>query len=244
MSSILNDFDKANDYFADNYGRVSAKYSRELGKFKELYNRLTPDPGSALTAAQGTALAILLRGVKFLYAAFDLVRHGHTQETRIILRNVQELRLVALDIATDQRAYELWRIAQEARKVVEADGIVDSKKLKKVIVEKYGGKVVGEMTVKASIGRLKRKKNDYMSTVVSEIVEERDDLSEFVSHENIFNLVRRMDVVSLGNGKERTDVYVGIDANSNLSPYLAEVIEILKKLESDFEFIVHPTNLK
>lgn len=239
MSSILDDFDKANAYFAENYKRVTAKYSAGLKKFKELYNRLTPTPEDRLSAAQGTALAILLRGVKFLYAAFDLVQRGHTQEARIILRNVQELRLVALDMVTDERAYELWQIAQKARAATEEDGIVDSKKLKQAVLDGYGPEAVGGMTVKSSIRRLRKKNIDYVNAVLADILEDRDEISEFISHENIFNLVRRMDVVNLGKGKESTEVYVGIDADSNLGPYLEEVIELLMKLEKDIEYAKH-----
>lgn len=238
MSEILDNFDKANKYFADNYARVQKKYSTLLNELKQIYNSCAPNPGSNLNPQQGTALAIALRALKFLYTAADLVQRGHTQEARIIFRNVQELRLVMLDIATDQESYELWRLTQNKKEEIKKDGVIDSSKLKEKIIENCRENTVGKLTVKSSIKRLKKKNNEHINEVLNEIVQAVDILSEFVSHENIFNLVRRMDVVSIGNRQEQIDIYVGVDANSALNSYLEEVLNLFKKLKNDIEFIL------
>jgi len=246
MSNIFDDFQELNEYFESNYKRIQTKHTTLVGEFRSLYDKIATDQGTSLahqlTPQQGTALAIIKRALKFTYVSFDLTLKGHTQEARILLRNVEELKLVALDIATDSEAYDVWRIAQKEKEKIKKDNIIDSKKLKQQIIEDYGlgkGKeLLIKMNVKSSIKRLRRKKDVYLDSVVNKAINNRLILSEFVSHENIFNLVRRIDAIRLNKEHERIDIYIGMDADSpKIGAYLRRPVTVLKELYRAISFI-------
>lgn len=238
MSQILNNFTEANEYFKNNYLKIQKKYSSQISEIEKIYNNLAPNPGPSLTPQQGTSLSVALRALKFAYTAADLIQRGHTQEAIIIFRNIEELRLVMLDILTSDEAYKLWRLTQKAKEKSKKDNTIDSKDIKQEIIDEYGGETIAKLTVESSIRRLKKQSGEYLRSNLSKIIDNVDILSEFSSHENIFNLVRRMDIKKSENSIEQIDIYIGVDAKSDLSLYFDGILGIFRELKGDMEFIV------
>lgn len=238
MPNILDDFEKANNYFDVNKKRIVEKYQEWIIKFEAIYNEIVKNPPPVTISAElGTALALQYRALKFLYSAFRLVLEGHTHEAMVLLRNSLEVRIVALDIGFNKEAFNLWKIAQDAKEHLRKrdGGVIDSIKLKKVLKENYNTNIIDDLKFKASSKRAKE--NPKIQDRVNQIIRSHGDVSEYISHESIFNLVRRIDVIKNSSGREQSEVYMGYDASSNIEPFLHSIIQDLKELLADIQLV-------
>lgn len=238
MPNILDDFKKANNYFDVNKKRIVGKYRERIIEFEAIYNNIVKNPPPVTISAElGTALALQYRALKFLYSAFRLVLEGHTHEAMVLLRNSLEVRIVALDIGFNKEAFNLWRIAQDAKEYLRKrnGGVIDSKKLKKVLKGNYNINIIDNLKFWASFKRAKE--NPKIQDRVNQMIRSHGEISEYTSHENIFNLVRRIDVIKNLSGKEQTEIYMGYDANSNIEPFLYSIIQELKDLLADIQLV-------
>lgn len=238
MPNILDDFKKVNSYFDENKKRVIGKYRERIIEFETIYNEIVKNlPPATISAELGTALALQYRALKFLYSAFRLVLEGHTNEGMVLLRNSLEVRIVALDIGFNKKAFNLWRIAQSAKEYLRKrdGGVIDSIKLKKVLKENYNLDIVNNLKFGASFKRAKE--NQKVKERVIQMIRSHGDISEYVSHENIFNLVRRIDVIKNLSGNEQTEVYMGYDASSNIEPFFNSIIQELKDLWEEIRLV-------
>ncbi|MEK7553124.1 MAG: hypothetical protein AAB504_00310 [Patescibacteria group bacterium] len=238
MSNILDDFKKTNNYFDENKKKIVEKYGDHITEFEKIYNQIVKNiPPIKISATLGTALALQYRALKFLYSAFRLVLEGHTYEAMMLVRNTLELRIIALDMGFNKEAYDLWRIAQDAKEYLKKrdGGTIDSKKLKKILKEKSGKNIINNMSFRASFQRAKI--NLVLLNRVNQIILSHGEISEYISHESIFNLVRRINIVKIAPEKEQVEIYMGYDASSNLEPFLQSIIKELKDLLSDIQLV-------
>lgn len=238
MSNILDDCKKANCYFDENKKRIVGKYRELVIQFEVIYDEIVKNPPPVTISAElGTALALQYRALKFLYSAFRLVLEGHAHEAMVLIRNSLEVRIIALDIGFNKWAFNLWRIAQDAKEYLRKrdGGVIDSKKLKKVLKAKHNINLIDDLKFWSSFKRAKE--NPKIQDRVNQMIRSHGEISEYTSHENIFNLVRRIDVIKNSSGKEQTDVYIGYDANSNIGPFLYSIIQESKDLLADIQLV-------
>jgi len=228
----LDTYKKAKEFFQKNRIIAEEKYKDRVEKFEENYNNLIrkiTGLSQKLHEQKNISISILLRALKYIYIVFDLVLSGHVHESSVILRNVIELRMVALDIAFNDKGYKIWKACWQERTASIKNQRVNSSAFNRDIYKLEG-----------VIKRIKFNKTllDYINR--RDILKAWGVLSEYWCHENLYNIVRRIDWIDNKNGTKTIKAYLGYSAlNSGLGEYIDDILKHLKELNDDFEFIVN-----
>lgn len=239
--TVLDTFDKARKYFQKNRRLMQKKHFVDREIFINIYNKMTKEAGDpSMPQKNGVAIGVLFRALKYLFSAIDLISSGHMDEGIILTRNAMELRVIALDIAFTDGGIKLWNLTQKEKEYIKRrDGnIIDSKKLKERIIEEHSPEVLGRLSYKGSLKRIKKSSVPEVVEMVGLIEDQYNDISEYRSHENIFNIVRRTDTVKNDSGNFQTIPYLGLSATSNTRPYFDNVLGQVKELEDTFDLIM------
>jgi len=224
--TIIDTFNKAQEYFLKNKSSMRNKHFAEIETFTNIYNKLTKEKGSGeLPSNYGVAIALLFRALKYLYSAIDLISAGHMDEGIILTRNTMELRIIALDIAFTKEGIKLWNLTQNEKEYIKQnnDGIIDSKKLKDRILSQHGSQILSKLSFKATMKRVKRSGVLKAIEIANRVHGQYNDISEYRSHENIFNIVRRTDTMKNSRGNYQTVPYLGFSSSSNIILYLYDL---------------------
>ena len=230
----LDTYKKANKFFQGNRKSVEEKYKYQIKEFERYYDdliRKITAPPQNLDEQKYISISLLLRALKYIYTALNLVLFGHVHERSIVLRNVIELRMVALDIAFNGEGYKIWKACwQEKERIVNTKNKkVDSSAFNKDIYKLYKTKK-----------RIKSNKTilDYINR--KDIFKNWGALSEYWSHENLYNIVRKIDWIDNKDGTKTIKPYLGYSvSNSGLGEYINDTLKNIKELNDDFEFIVN-----
>lgn len=226
----LDTYKKANGFFKRNRIIAEEKYKDRVEKFEKNYDGLIKkmiESSQKLNEQKNISICLLLRVLKYIYTAFDLILSGHVYENNILLRNIIELRIVALDIAFNDEAYKIWKACWHERVAHTKNQRVNSSafdrniyKLDRVIKRIKSNKVI--------LNYINRK----------DILKNWGVLSEYWCHENLYNIVRRIDWIDNKNGTKTIKVSLGYSALSpGLGEYIDEILKNMKELDDDFEFI-------
>lgn len=226
----IDTYEKANEFFRNNRIAVEKKYRSQIREFEKYYNDLVRKitiPSKTLNEQKYISICLLLKALKYIYTVFDLILSGHVHESSIILRNVIELRIVALDIAFNEEGYKTWKACYKERMINLKNKRVDSSVFNRDIYK-----------LKKTIERIKSNKAllDYIDR--KDILKMRGVLSEYWCHENLYNIVRRIDWIDNKNGTKTIKAYLGYSVLSpGLKDYVDDTLNNIKELNDDFEFI-------
>ena len=145
-----------------------------------------------MSAQKGTSVVLFLRAAKYLFTVHNLSIEGHTEEARILLRSIIELTILAYLISESGDVYKLWQECTELRrKYTDRNGVVNVAAFKG---QKY--------KVNEIIKSYRNLLANNQETIHLERT--RGEFSEFFSHENLFNIVPRVE-----SGKEKSEIYIG-----------------------------------
>jgi hypothetical protein len=185
-------------YFIHNRERGLGRYRREHDEYVALYERVL-SRSSGKTRREAAALILLMRAAVYTNTAHELGLLGHHEEAAILLRNPVELAMLAMLVLDSDEVWALWQECYQLRVQHTREGHVDvphfqDKKFNfNKIVWTHGG-----AGTKASSDPL----FENLKTL-------RGTLSTRHSHENLYNIVVRVD-----HRETESDVYIGQDADS------------------------------
>lgn len=215
---VLTDYESFEKYFWSNNEAVRHQFEPLHDEFVSLFNGVLEKGRQDFGAKQrGTAAVFYLRATKYLYTAHILALSGHTEESRILLRNVVELLILGFLVSKEQGAFELWQECMRERlKHTMPSGLVEPGEYKKRkyelshIAKKYKTVLQDDHDVK-----------DLMRTW--------GEFSTYFTHENLFNLAVRID-----QGSGKSELYIGTDHTTvdRMTKSLERTIELLKRVRS------------
>jgi hypothetical protein len=217
----LRDHQNFEDFFSGNKKGAVAKYKALHEEFVNLFNEILSKGRIDFKSKQkGTAVTLYLRAVKYLYTAHDLAITGHTEESRILWRNTIELILLGFLIYKEKSIFELWEECfQERTKHTSNSGRVDVELIKE---RKYQVKEI----LKRHIKTLKFSQN------TQHLIRIRGEFSTYFSHENLFNIVPRID-----QGDEKSEIYIGTSYQSD-NDRMSKNIMTTKQILNDIKNLV------
>ena len=239
--SILDSFAKLQDYFAINNVKIVRKHKTEICEFAVIYDEIAAFKGTKdLNANIGVAVGIVFRALKYLYSSLDLACKGHMDESCILFRNITELKIVALDIAFTNQGLELWNLTQAHREKLnqQYDGIINSKQLVNSIRESNGGQTKGHLEYQQSLRRLQALNDKNIKDVCFRLEQKHKVLSNFRSHENISNIVRRTETTENVDRNQSTTSYLGLHHTGDTKTYFAQILIEANELRNIFYLIV------
>jgi len=218
-------FGEFEEFFSRNEEGAKARYKNLHGNFRSVFKEIINIGCSTnfKSAQKGASVILFLRATKYLFAAHKLAIQGHSEEARILLRNIIELIMIAYLISKSDEVYALWKECFELRKKhTDENGVVDIKEFKD---RKYKVREI----IKNHRDLLK------VNPATKHLERVRGEFSEYFSHENLFNIVPRVEF-----GEKESTVYIGDSFESNnarmtkniqLTADIAEdILELVKKL--------------
>ncbi|MEX2013083.1 MAG: hypothetical protein WD967_01630 [Candidatus Levyibacteriota bacterium] len=222
----LSDYDSFESFFSENKSGALTVLMNKHSEFKEVFDNILEISKTNFKSKQkGAAAALYLRAMKYLYTAHALAVEGHTEESRILLRNVVELMVLGFLVFKHEDVYELWSRCLEERKSITSDeGNVELKKIKRKEYE------FNAITSKYS-------ENLKSDDDVNQLLRHRGELSTFYSHENLYNIAVRME-----QGETSSDIYIGTSyrsKNDRMLKNMQETINLLKNIKSLMKKIVN-----
>ena len=209
-------------FFSKNRDGADKKYADLNKKFEEIFNKISElGVDTSLGAGQkqkGNVIAFYLRATKYLYTSYELSLTGHTEESRILLRNAIELLILGFLISKSEAVCSLWLKCHDLRKKnTDKHGNVDME--------------------------IAKDKEFWVSTIRSKhqnILDESDEarhlyktwkeFSTHYSHENMYNIAVRVEA-----NDDRTELYVGDGYNSTsgrMPKNLNLILEVAKDVLS------------
>lgn len=223
--STLKDYQTFDDFFSINKKGALIKHKELHEEFINLFNEILAKGRVDFKSKQkGTAVILYLRAAKYLYAAHELAITGHTEESRILWRNSIELILLGFLISKEKTVFSLWEECfQEKTKHTSNSGRVDVELFKK---KKYQ---VNEI-IKRYKTILKSNQN------VQHLQRTRGEFSTYFSHENLFNIVPRID-----QGDEKSNIYIGTSYksdNNRMSKNILMTRQILNDIKNLIDEII------
>ena len=223
MTNIEPNYEGFADFFSRNRIEADSKFRHPHLDFEKHFDEALGNLHSNKGDQGSIAISILLRAIKYLYTAENLLLDGHQEESRILLRNVVELGLLGFLMSKSEEVFNLWKECQELRKNSEKDGRVPYESVKR---KKFAFSEI-----------VRRNKNlitdDHRA---SGLYAYRKELSENVSHESIYSMIARFD-----SKEQKTEVYVGQSAKSSNHRIdddlqrINQLLIIIKDLKSECE---------
>lgn len=215
----LSDYNSFDSFFSKNKGGALNVFKKRHNEFELLFNlTLEVSRTNFKSKQEATAVSLYSRALKYLYTSHILALYGHTEESRILLRNVIELMILGYLVYKKEEVYKLWLECFEKRKNNTSDkGRIDPKDIKD---KKY------EVAGIAS----KYKKDLDFDSDVKHLLRLRGEFSTFYSHENLFNIAIRME-----QGDTAADVYIGTSyesKNDRMAKNIQLTIDILRNIEA------------
>lgn len=200
MDLSKNNFDGFKEFFSKNESGALTRYEDLHNKFKSIFNEIIRIGCSTnfKSAQKGASIILFLRATKYLFTVHKLSIEGHTEEARILLRSIIELTMLAHLISKSNQVYIIWEECNDLRlKNTDKNGVVNVGALKD---QKYK---VDEI--------IKKHRELFQVSPETKYLERiRGEFSEYFSHENIFNIVSRVEF-----GKDKSEVYIGNSFESN-----------------------------
>lgn len=213
--TTLTDYQSFEIFFSKNREGAEDVFAGEHESFVRSFDQvLNLGRTNFRSIREGTAVSLLLRAVKYLYTAHDLALRGHTEESRALLRGVTELEMIGYLVFKEEEVFTLWSECFKERMKHTAEGVVDTPRIQATkyqvtnIVKKHKGRLADNP---ATTSLLKR----------------WGQFSTYYSHENLYNLVPRLD-----QGSSQTDLYVGTSfesANDRMQSNLQLTVDLLNE---------------
>ncbi|MCK5285749.1 MAG: hypothetical protein KAJ58_00800 [Candidatus Pacebacteria bacterium] len=210
------------EFFSENQKNAKEEFKSLNEEFSGIFDEVIKlGVGTNLGAGQkqkGTAITFYLRAAKYLYTSYDLSITGHTEESRILLRNAIELLILGFLISEKDDVYNLWLECYDLRiKNTDKHGNVDMElaKEKRFWVSQI------------RTGHLKFLED---SKDTSHLYTTWKDFSTRYSHENMYNLAVRIET-----NDDRTEIYIGdgYDSKTRRMPQnLHLILDIMKDILS------------
>lgn len=225
--TFLNNQIKSREIFKDKINQ----YAQQFDALQEMQIKIKNK-----NEKQGIVISLMNKAVKMSYITLSLVLQGSVSESYIVSRNLLELRVVILDIFVNEETLHLFHKAHRSKRNLKKDD-----DLKQMIINDWGEDDLSKMSFKNSLRRIKKSECPYIKEVVIQASKWHPLLSDFVSHENIYNLVRETEFERLVNGQMKLNVYVG-QIVSNTESLLLQVdrcIEDIVELKNDMHYILN-----
>lgn len=216
ISPNYSGFDK---YFSENQSVARKVFSQEHAQFINDFDAiltLGTKSSSPRDKRQASSVTLLLKAAKVLFVCHELGMQGHVEEAYALMRNVLELLSLSIIIESDDKVYKMWLECEELAKRHTKDGKVEIRKFKE---KKYS---ISEIL-----------KGSKKSEQLDNIVRDRGKISDRFSHENLYNIVIRIES-ELG----RTGLYVGDDAkdkNSRIKGLVTNTTMLSKAIRFEIE---------
>lgn len=216
----LRDYNDFNNFFVKNKSASSAKFEDLVGEFREVFDGILARAKLQKDRPENHAIAIALylRALKYLFTIQQLTLEGHVEEARILKRSVLEALLLGYLVEHSVEVFELWKECFGERvENTSGNGVV--------VVPKFRKK-------KYEINQIIKQNRNILSQdpVISPLIRSRGEFSTYFSHENIYNIVPRVENASTDDlGK--IELYIGQSAKSkNDRTYksLLQNMELLK----------------
>lgn len=216
---ILSDYNSFDSFFSKNKDGALSVFKNTHDEFESLFNiTLEFSRTNFRSSQEATAISFYSRALKYLYTSHLLALYGHTEESRILLRNVIELMIVGYLIFKQKEVYKLWLECFEKRKNSTSDkGNIDPVNIK-------------DKTYEVAVIAKKYKKDLDSDSDVKHLLRIRSEFSTFYSHENLFNIAVRME-----QRASKWEVYVGTSyqsKNDRVAKSMQLTIAVLKNLEN------------
>ncbi len=209
-------------FFSQNKNLSLEKFSSFEDEFIEIFNDILKKAKSQKKGKeQSIAVALYLRALKYLFVMHQLTLEGHIEEARILRRNILELILIGYLVEQSEEVFDLWKECFETRiKNTNQDGLVN--------VPNFNNKKYEiNQIIKRHQNILKR------NPQIAPLIRCRGEYSTFFSHENIYNIVPRIEDITEDNlGK--IEIYIGQSAeskNERLCKNITQNIELLKIID-------------
>lgn len=216
----LHDHTSFSNFFTKNKTLVAEKFASVNNRFKKSFNSILKKAilQKNRTKNQGVGLILYLRTIKYLFTIQELTLEGHLEEARILRRNVIEIIVLAYLVEHSEEVFKLWEECFESRvKNTNSRGVVDVSQLRQ---KKY------------EIDQIINKNKSILNQnpVAASLIRLRGEFSTYFSHENIYNIVSRIEDVST-NGLGKLEVYIGQSVeskNNRLHRSLMQNMKLLK----------------
>jgi hypothetical protein len=212
----MNTYAEQAKYFDDNRRKALARYDSIHQAYVARYDRVL-GYRSGKEKRHAVALVLLLRAAVYTNTAHDMALTGHLDEARILLRSPVELALLALLILRSDETWSLWVECHGLRmKHTDEDGIVKTEDLKEKrfevaeMIKQFGETCADE-------------------PVFAELKRYRGEISTYYSHENLYNIVTRVD-----HEETRTTLYIGQGAesrNDRAERFLRQTIFLMEQID-------------
>ena len=210
------------EYFTANEEGAKQSYPDFHEKFELLFNEIIKIGVNTdfKSAQKGAGVVLYLRATKYLYTAHNLALQGHTEESRILLRSILELIILAYLISIAPDIYSLWQECFDLRvNHTDKNGVVNIPAFKD---KKYKVNTIID----------NHKELLYKNPETAHLIRARGEFSEYYSHENLFNIVSRVE-----SEEQKSEIYIG-DGFDSKSGRMVKSIQITTRIAEDIKNLI------